>query len=67
MADDLEDYDLLLLHETERAILVGKSDEDDEGVWLAKSQIDWTRKGSASSRLIKVSMPAWLAEQKGFA
>lgn len=50
-----------LLRETEKAILVS----DDGGKtqhWLPKSQIEFEMKGT---RTVEVTMPVWLAKEKG--
>lgn len=67
---DIFDVDVLLVHKTEHAILV-KETEESEGKWLPYSQIEiQTIKSGIVPRLkyplIKVSMPHWLAVEKGF-
>ncbi len=59
--DMIEVEDLEFLHETDSAILV---EYDGEEVWLPLSQIEWdgdAEKGDS----ITVTMPEWLAEEKG--
>lgn len=58
---DVIDIDVILVHETGAAVLV-KSDEDAEGIWLPKSQIEVDGDIGAYG---SVTVPTWLAEEKG--
>jgi len=51
--------------ETEHAICVHASG-DDSDIWLPKSQIEWEEDAERGD-LIAVSLPEWLAEEKGLA
>lgn len=58
----LYDASFELLHETDSAILVS----DDDGKtkhWLPKSQIEYTERPTGG--LVEVTMPMWLAKEKG--
>jgi hypothetical protein len=50
--------------ETEKAVLVSETGDKDDAEWLPKSQIEIepsTKKGQFT-----VTMPEWLAKEKGF-
>ena len=57
----LTDITVRLLQETERAILVCDGDDDDKAVWLTKSKVEFEQKGG----LIEVTLPEWLATERG--
>jgi hypothetical protein len=59
--DMIDVEDLEFLHETDSAILV---ECDGEEVWLPLSQIEWDGDAERGDT-ITVSMPEWLAEDKG--
>lgn len=59
---ELHDLNLQFHRETEKAILV--SDDDENQVWLPKSQIEFEFRGDGS---VDVTMPIWLASEKKFA
>jgi hypothetical protein len=65
--DEEVDLDMLLGAETPRAWLLHESEDDEEGVWLPKSQVSLSRTNRLSDgkQVVKVSMPAWLADEKG--
>lgn len=58
---DVIDMDLHLHHETARAVLVSETGDKDEAVWLPLSQIEI----EPESGFISVTLPEWLAEEKG--
>lgn len=58
---ELVDVELMLMGETAQAIRV--EDADENTVWLPKSQIEIERR--PNDRVITVTMPQWLAEEKG--
>lgn len=67
MPDDYEST-FILHHETNAAILVSDSDEDDaEKVWLPLSKINVARTGNRlnGKEVVEVEMPEWLAKEKG--
>jgi len=61
MRSDVSDYTLLGVHHTDAAVLV-KQHEMAEGVWLPKSQVELDHEGTG---LCVVTVPAWLATEKG--
>jgi hypothetical protein len=61
---DTVDIDLVYEGETDSAIRF--TDDDDNTVWLPKSQIDVALPNNPRSGLVvSVAMPEWLAEEKG--
>lgn len=58
---DLVDLTLQLHHETDKAILVSDDGEQDNAVWVPKSQVEIERKKGG---LVEVTMPEWLAQEK---
>lgn len=62
MKSDLIEIETGVYAETEKAILVGDSGDPNEGVWLPKSQIEYREVGK---QIIEITMPEWLALQKG--
>lgn len=64
MKSDLVDLELRIHRETDRAILVSDGGEIAKAVWLPKSQIEIVPNRSGT---YTVTMPEWLAEEKGFA
>jgi len=63
MRSNVTDIDAILVHQTGAAILV-KTDEDTTGVWLPKSQVEVHWGGDASGAVV-VTVPDWLATEKG--
>ena len=63
--NDVQDYELILHHQTERAILVSL-DEDSERVWIPKSQVEM-RKKQGSLRVVIVTMEDHVAAGRGLA
>jgi len=57
---DLIDLTLNIHAETEKAIAV--SDDGSTYIWLPKSQIEYAERGDS---IVEVSMPNWLAVEKG--
>lgn len=60
----ITDIDVQLLHRTERAVLV-TTDIPERGVWLPLSQVEI--EPSEIGGLHTVTLPQWLAEEKGLA
>jgi len=58
----LTDITVQLHQETERAILVSDDGETDNAVWLPKSQVEFVTK---SAGIIEVTLPEWLATERG--
>lgn len=57
---ELYDASFKLLHETDGAILV--TEDDEKKFWLPKSQIEFEK---IETGLVEVTMPLWLAKEKG--
>lgn len=60
---DLLDLELIVVRETAKAIFV-KDTELSDGVWLPKSQL---QVDAGATGVTLVSMPQWLAIEKGLA
>lgn len=58
---DLIDIEVLLIHETDRAIKVSDATRE---AWLPKSAVEW-RESDAGGRLIELTLPQHIAEEKG--
>lgn len=50
--------------ETEKAILFSDTADKKDAVWLPKSQVEFERDGS-QERFVTVTLPEWLAKDKG--
>lgn len=66
MKSNVADYDLLYVSQTEKALAVRRS-ENDEMVWLPKSQIEFDDKDYKRHSVIRVTIPDWLAEKHDLA
>ena len=74
-ASDLIDLTMALHHETEKAILVSDDGDPKRGKWLPKSAVEFVRvpEGKVAQRqvggpkypVVEVTMPEWLAIDKG--
>lgn len=53
---------VLKKHETEAALLV-HNDLEDKGIWLPKSQVEVSHEDEEG--FIEISLPEWLATEKG--
>lgn len=73
---NLTDLDMVLHHQTKDAVLVSDTGEEARAVWLPKSQIEFARldKNSGAVKkdgqrtvlpVVTVTMPEWLAKEKG--
>ena len=60
---DIIDLTLQLHYTTERAVLVSETGDPDKAVRLPLSQIEVTE--TKKSGIVEVSMPEWLALEKG--
>jgi hypothetical protein len=63
MRSDLIDVAMCRHAETDKAILASETGEKKDAVWLAKSQIEIENDGYKN--FITVTMPQWLAKEKG--
>lgn len=63
MRSNIIDITVQKLHETSQAVLVTEGTPE-EGVWLPKSQIE-IEENRMNSALYDVSLPEWLAKEKG--
>lgn len=62
MRSNVIDITVQKLHETDKAVLVTDSILE-KGVWLSKSLIEI--EASATGGLYEVTLPEWLAQEKG--
>ena len=62
MRSNVVDITVQKLHEIDRAVLVTDSIPE-KGVWLSKSLIEI--EASATGGLYEVTLPEWLAQEKG--
>lgn len=62
MKSDVIDLELVCHHTTERAILVSTTGDKTEAEWLPLSQVEVLMTGS---RTCTVTLPEWLAIEKG--
>lgn len=62
----LMDITVILVHQTDGAILVAE-DEEHEGVWLPKSRVEFVviRKTKSGHDVAEVTLPEYLAQEKG--
>lgn len=63
MKSDLVDIEMKIHHRTERAILASGDGERGSAVWLPLAQIEVE---TINGKTV-VTMPGWLAEEKGLA
>lgn len=63
MKSNLIDITLIKVHETDKAVLVKETEKSDP-VWLPKSQIEIETTKKAG--IVMVTMPDYIAEDKGF-
>ena len=59
---DLIDLTLQRHHETPKAILVSDDGDKNKAVWLPFSQVEVVEKGQG---IVEVTVPEWLARDKG--
>lgn len=64
MKSDLVDVSVLLWHKALKAILV-KEDEDGKDIWLPLSQIEFDPPDALPRTVITVTLPKWIAKDKG--
>jgi hypothetical protein len=64
---DREDTEVSVefLRETDKAILVTDTGDPSDAVWLPKSQIEVQEEDPERGDTITVTLPEWLAEDKG--
>ena len=62
MKSDLLDINVQLLHETAQAWLVTDG-APEEGVWVPKSQCELCETGIGG--IMRLTLPEWLAQEKG--
>lgn len=65
---DLVDIELFRHAESDRAVLFSEFNVKSAGKWLPKSQIEYYKKEGPSrgDAVYVVTMPKWLAKDKGF-
>jgi hypothetical protein len=61
------ELELWVHFETDKAFLVSEDNENDNGVWLPKSQIDWVEDAQQRRKGYRTTfyVPMWLCEKKG--
>lgn len=64
MKSDLIDITMQIHHRTERAVLASDDGDKDKAVWLPLSQVEVSMKGGGFA---EITMPEWLAVEKGLA
>jgi hypothetical protein len=62
MSKELVDLDMKLHHQTEKAVLVSDDGERDNAIWIPLSQCEVEHKKDG---YVVVTMPEWLAKDKG--
>jgi hypothetical protein len=70
---DLHDMTLALHHQTEKAILVSETGDEKKAVWLPKSKVEFAltgkvvqaQVGARKFPIVTVTLPEWLATDKG--
>ena len=63
---NIAEYELIYETETHLALAV-KYSEDDETIWLPKSQIEFDGRDYKRHQIIRVTIPDWLAEKHDLA
>ena len=63
MSDRLFDITLHLHAETEKAVLVSETGDSKDAIWVPKSQCEIEHK---KGNVVEVTLPEWLATEKGF-
>ena len=61
---ELVDVAGCLHHETDKAILFSDTADKKDAVWLPKSQVEFVHDGG-QERFVTVTLPEWLAKEKG--
>lgn len=61
---DLLDLEMVRHHTTERAVLVSLDGDPTKAVWLALSLVDVVTMNAAKA-IVEVTIPEWLAIEKG--
>ncbi len=59
---DIHTFKMKIHHETDAAILMSDTGDEDDAVWLPKSQIEYEDRVDG---YVLVEVPEWLAEDKG--
>ena len=62
---DLIDLEMVMLSSTEKAIFVSDTGESNRGVWLPKSQVEYSFENPKHPEHVTVTCPEWLARDKG--
>lgn len=65
MRSDVTDYEVQIHASTDKAIKVSTDGERDNAVWLPLSQIEVERKPPPKDNFATITVPDWLAEEKG--
>ena len=67
MKSDVADYSLIYTAETEKALGVRQTEDEEDLIWLPKSQIEFDGKEYRRGQVITVTIPDWLAEKHNLA
>ena len=65
MKSDLVDLEVMVMRETDKAILVSVDGNATKAVWLPKSQVE--TEPTARPRIVNLTLPGRLATEKGLA
>lgn len=65
--NDMIDIGVIIIRDedTDHAILVSETGDEDDAVWLPRSQIEYARNTVCMGGEITITMPGWLAKEKG--
>lgn len=64
MKSDLVEVTVLMVTETQKAVLVSDTGESKDAVWVPKSQIEIEETDREGA--VVITLPEWLAIEKGF-
>ena len=63
---EVVDVEVILFHATERAALVWTDEDKAKAVWLPLSEVELHPiDGAADDRIRELTLPTWLAEERG--
>lgn len=62
MSKELTDIMMHLHYQTANAIMVSDDGDKEKAIWLPKSQVEFTE---PKNNITEVTMPTWLAKEKG--
>ncbi len=65
MSDDTYDTEVSVHRVTDKAAYVSETGDEDDAVWLPIGSCEWDQAHVYENTTVKVSVPQWLAEEKG--